>query len=161
MLSMSQFYGWFLSVWAWSYESSAVGDPQSHLLDIVRVADMRNAAAGVSGLLAYDVYGYYQLLEGPYESILQLRRSIMRDRRHRVNWQSTVPRRERRTPLSLPMAFIPTDIPHGGLLRPGNARVQAAFETSLLERAAQNYPNSYAANTQMADVPRYSSAARG
>jgi hypothetical protein len=161
MLFMSQVYRWFLSVWAWSYESSAVGDPQSHLLDIVRVADMRNAAAGVSGLLAHDVYGFYQLLEGPHDSILQLRLSIMRDRRHRVNWQSMVPRRTRRTPLSLPMAFIPTDIPHGGLLRPGNAPVQAAFETLLLERAAQSYPSSYAANTQVGDVPRYSSAAGG
>jgi hypothetical protein len=131
-------------VWAWSYESSAVGDAQTHLLDIVRVADVRNAAEGVSGLLAYDAYGFYQVLEGPFDALTKLRASILRDQRHRVNWERMTPGRDRRTPRSLPLAFIRTDIPHGEILRPGSTRAQALFETYLLERAAQTYPSSYA-----------------
>lgn len=131
-------------VFAWSYESSAVGDAQRHLLDIVRVADRRNAAEGVSGLLAYDAYGFYQLLEGPFDAVTKLRASILRDRRHRVNWEQMTPARDRRTPRTLPLAFIRTDIPHGEILKPGNARAQALFEKHLLDRAAQAYPSSYA-----------------
>jgi hypothetical protein len=134
-------------VWSWSYESSAVGDAQTHLLDIVRSADLRNAEKGASGVLAYDEYGFYQVLEGPFDAITELRRSILRDRRHRVNWERVLPRRKRWTPVSLPLAFIHTKIPHGDILKRDNAHTIAAFESSLLDRAAQAYPRSFAHGT--------------
>jgi len=128
---------------SWSYQSSALGDLESHLLDIVRVADRRNQSLNVSGVLAYDASGYYQLLEGPLDGIAELRWSILRDRRHKVHTQKLEPRRHRSTPVCLPMAFIQTSIPHCALLRPGGAHAMAAFECHLLDRAEEQYPISY------------------
>jgi hypothetical protein len=131
-------------IWAWSYESSAVGDAQTHLLDIMRVAERRNAAAGLTGILAYDRVGYYQILEGTLPALAHMRLSILRDRRHRVNWARLKPLGARRTPASLPMIFLPCDIPHGPIMRPKNGPVLAAFEARLRELAAETFPTSYA-----------------
>jgi hypothetical protein len=133
-----------VAIWAWTYESSAVGDVQSHLLDIVRVAERRNVDAGVSGVLAYDAYGFFQVLEGDFDAITDMRTSILRDRRHRVNWQRLVERPVRRIPACLPLAYIRADIPHCRILRPDNSLVIDTFEQSLLVRAIEKYPTCYA-----------------
>jgi hypothetical protein len=134
-------------IWAWSYESGAVGDAQAHLLDIMRVAEARNAEMDATGILAFDRLGYYQILEGPLPAVSHLRQSILRDRRHRVNWERLQPLGARRTPASLPMVFIPCEIPHWKILQPSNAPALAAFEANLRELAAETFPISYAAVT--------------
>ncbi|MFW5641756.1 MAG: BLUF domain-containing protein [Roseicyclus sp.] len=128
----------------WSYESSAVGDVRAHLLDIARAGERRNATAQVSGVLGYDVYGFYQVLEGRCADVGALRRLILRDRRHRVNWECIRQVDARRMPMTLPIAFLATEIPHGAILRPGNDGVPERFEAFLLDRAAEKYPRSYA-----------------
>ena len=132
-------------IWAWSYESSAIGDAQAHLLDIMRVAEARNAAAGVSGILAFDRVGYYQILEGSYLAVSGLRDSILRDRRHRVNWERLEPLSARRSPASLPMVVLPCEIPHGPITQPRNTAALDAFEARLRNLAAETFPISFAA----------------
>lgn len=135
-------------IWAWSYESSAVGDGQTHLLDIMRVAEARNAAAEVTAILAFDSAGYFQILEGSFLAVSHLRRSILRDRRHRVNWERLEPVAARRTPATLPAVFLPCEIPHGAILQPRNARALAEFENRLQALAAETFPITYAGMVQ-------------
>jgi hypothetical protein len=50
--------------------------------DIVRVAQERNAALGITGALVYSDLHFGQIVEGPPESIMTLRSSILVDPRH-------------------------------------------------------------------------------
>lgn len=52
------------------------------LADILKVANVRNAALGVTGLLVHNGRNFMQALEGPAECVLELMSSITRDRRH-------------------------------------------------------------------------------
>jgi hypothetical protein len=121
-----------------------MGSVEAQLLDIVRVADRRNADLEVSGILAYDRFGYYQVVEGAFDAVSELRISISRDLRHRMNKQRLLPRDDRNTPLCLPMAFVQTRIPHFELLKPAGTHRMADFERQLIVCAAEKYPISYA-----------------
>ena len=52
------------------------------LLDIARAAFRRNAALDVTGVLYFDRLRFFQVLEGPPESVDLLMRDILADPRH-------------------------------------------------------------------------------
>lgn len=49
---------------------------------LVRVAQLRNGAEGVTGLMVYDLGWIFQQLEGPAEGLARICASLRRDRRH-------------------------------------------------------------------------------
>jgi len=66
-----------------AYRSLAVTPPtDAALQQLLRVAQSRNRAAGVTGVLVYDRGAYFQWLEGPAESLKRVWASICRDPRH-------------------------------------------------------------------------------
>lgn len=66
-----------------AYISLAAGKfHESILTDILEKANERNKEFGISGFLTTDGTRFFQLIEGPEESIDNLYRNICRDRRH-------------------------------------------------------------------------------
>jgi methanogenic corrinoid protein MtbC1 len=66
-----------------AYRSVAVSTPTDAALEqLLRVAQSRNRAAGLTGVLVYDRGAYFQWLEGPTESLQRVWASILRDPRH-------------------------------------------------------------------------------
>ncbi len=52
------------------------------LQDLLRSAQVRNQAEGITGLLVYDQGSFFQWLEGPTESVARVWNSVRRDPRH-------------------------------------------------------------------------------
>jgi methanogenic corrinoid protein MtbC1 len=75
-----------------AYRSVAASPPtDAALQQLLRSAQSRNRAAGLTGILVYDQGAYFQWLEGPTESLQRVWASICRDPRHQ---QVTVLREE-------------------------------------------------------------------
>jgi hypothetical protein len=75
-----------------AYRSLAASPPtDTDLQELLRVAQSRNRAAGLTGVLVHDRGAYFQWLEGPADSLRRVWASILRDPRHR---QITVLREE-------------------------------------------------------------------
>jgi hypothetical protein len=75
-----------------AYRSLAVAAPSDTALQqLLQAAQIRNRAAGITGVLVHDQGSYFQWLEGPSESLQRVWASILRDRRHH---QVTVLREE-------------------------------------------------------------------
>ena len=88
------------------YASLAMDYPWPHtVLDIARIAERRNATAGVNGCLFFSHTHYLQVLEGAETALAPLWASILRDRRHRVLWQGAWPLTARRI-RDLPMGYV-------------------------------------------------------
>lgn len=83
-------------------------------LDIMRVADARNMAAGVSGLLGIGRRNYFQLLEGEAHALRPIYASIARDLRHHMLWTEESSPLSRITSPDLPMGYL--DDGEGGYL---------------------------------------------
>lgn len=65
------------------YRSRATVPMQtSALQDLLRTAQARNHAEGITGLLVYDQGSFFQWMEGPAESIARVWDSVRRDPRH-------------------------------------------------------------------------------
>lgn len=88
------------------YASHAIAYPWPYtMLDIARVAEPRNAAAGISGCLFFSHTHFLQVLEGSETALTALWQAIARDRRHRVLWIGTWPIAARRI-TGLPMGYV-------------------------------------------------------
>ena len=72
------------SVGMLAYRSRAVEPPsECELADLLRLAQERNHAERLTGLLIYDQGYFFQWLEGPEPALVRVWNSIRRDRRHR------------------------------------------------------------------------------
>ena len=66
-----------------TYQSRAIKSfSDSELQELLHVAQARNHAAGVTGLLIYDNERFFQCLEGPADAVESVWSSIKRDDRH-------------------------------------------------------------------------------
>lgn len=68
------------------YRSLPMRAPADVILDIIRAADKRNLATGVSGMLYYNPVQYFQVLQGPQPAVLDI---FPRSRMTIVTWFST------------------------------------------------------------------------
>lgn len=67
-----------------AYRSRAVRPPSEwELAKLLRLAQVRNHAEGLTGLLIYDQGYFFQWLEGPEPALIRVWNSIRRDPRHR------------------------------------------------------------------------------
>lgn len=65
------------------YRSRAIAPLSGYeLYELVQAAQRRNAAEAITGLLLYEDGRFYQWLEGPFEAVARVMRSIRVDRRH-------------------------------------------------------------------------------
>lgn len=88
------------------YASHAIAYPWPYtVLDIARVAEPRNARAGINGCLFFSHTHFLQVLEGSEQALSRLWQAIARDRRHRVLWRETWPLTARRI-VGLPMGYV-------------------------------------------------------
>ena len=74
-----------MTVHVWLYVSKSTipaGDTDRIVGEIVAGAQQRNAALGISGALVFGDQHFGQIIEGPPESIMMLRSSILSDTRH-------------------------------------------------------------------------------
>lgn len=64
--------------------SSASPEPidAERLTEILSAARKNNAKLGITGMLLYERQSFFQILEGPEQSVNQLYRKIARDNRH-------------------------------------------------------------------------------
>ncbi len=63
--------------------AAAVSFAQTDLVNLLKVARERNAAAGISGMLLYHNKSFLQVLEGPQEQVDALFTKIEKDPRHK------------------------------------------------------------------------------
>jgi len=120
-----------------SYPTTA---PHLVILDIVRVAEARNATLACSGLLAYGNAGYMQMIEGPAPAIDALFSSISHDKRHRIIWSSIAHDHPRLISPDLPMGYVSMD--NEGLrlmLTPETCATTDLVE--LLDAGKRKYPS--------------------
>lgn len=69
----------------WLYVSRSTipeAEAEQAIEDIVKVAQERNAVLGITGVLVYSDLHFGQIVEGPPQSIMALRSSILSDPRH-------------------------------------------------------------------------------
>lgn len=88
------------------YRSLPMRAPADVILDIIRAADKRNLANGVSGMLYYDPVQYFQVLQGPKPAVLDIFSSIADDNRHVVQHVHELYARERFPARRLPMGYV-------------------------------------------------------
>lgn len=119
----------------------------AQILDIMRSAERRNAAEGLSGALFWDAACFVQLLSGPPEALRRLEAAVAADARHVIAWSCDVNPASHAAADLLPMGYLSaTDF-----RRPGGAAALAALRGAtpadapalsrlLAETCADKYP---------------------
>lgn len=139
------------------YVSTPVVPAGDAILDIMRVAERRNAACGVSGLLLYGARRFAQVLEGGEGDVATTVARIRADWRHAIVWESWLEAAGRAVAPDLPMGYLSD----GEALRLGGAGIAAALAEPRVEEAeravdallaigAMKYPSAISAQARYA-----------